>query len=319
MALSFSSPLCGGGRVINTSGPAGQHFGPVGQNFGPAGQHFGPAGHSGPDGHSGPYGQNLGPDGQNSEPDGYFGPHGLTVPDGDLRPDGRNCDYCDGQDSSCPGSDPVRSWWVPELPSDFPECPPGFMWLVIPCPGEHVGDAVAAPVVLGDHVECSLHDAGLENSDDSFFVEPAPDEIVPEVCEYQQVQAVSWLDAATRGPQEFVLDPADFPDLSAGVRGPVVFSVNDDVPVVFSSTQAVPQATSPREVPAPVPSSLHPGWMALACRLPEAERHLVFLQRYDSSGDWGACSCCTAWEGRTVWVDRDDHFSCRRATSEVGP
>ena len=45
----------------------------------------------------------------------------------------------------------MRSWWVPELPSDFPECPTGFMWVVIPCRGEHVDDG-----------ESSLHDADLE-------------------------------------------------------------------------------------------------------------------------------------------------------------
>ena len=155
------------------------------------------------------------------------------------------------------------------------------MWVVIPCCGEHVDDG-----------ESSLHDAGLEDSEYGIFVEPAPDEIVPEICEYQQVQAVSWLDALTCEPQDFLLDPLDFPDLSAGGdgrhqahRADQVRSVNGDVPVVFGSSQAVPQVTSPREVPAPVPSSLHPGWMALACRLPEAERHLVFLQRYDSSCD----------------------------------
>ena len=56
-------------------------------------------------------------------------------------------------------------------------------------------------------------------------------------------------------------------------------------------------------------STLHPGWMALAGRLGETERHLVFLERYDSSGDWGACSCCSANQGRVVWVVREDHFS----------
>ena len=134
----------------------------------------------------------------------------------------------------------------------------------------------------------------------------------------QQVQAVSWVDALTRGAREFVLDPLDFPDLSVNgcgrkqaPRADGASSVKDDVSSAFSSTPAVSQATSSRGVPAPVTSSLHPGWMALAARLPKEQKHMVILQRYDSSGDWGVCACCSAWERRTIWVDRDDHFSCK--------
>ena len=65
--------------------------------------------------------------------------------------------------------DCAASFWMPELPEFLPECPFGFMWVAYACRGENVDGAEVVPVVSENHVECSGHDAGVENSEFSFF------------------------------------------------------------------------------------------------------------------------------------------------------
>ena len=43
----------------------------------------------------------------------------------------------------------------------------------------------------------------------------------------------------------------------------------------------------------------------------------MVLEPWGTSGDWGACVCCSSYEKRIVWVDRDDHFGCKRHAKAV--
>ena len=68
-------------------------------------------------------------------------------------------------------------WWGKEFPCDFPECPPGFTWLVIPFTESNVADIANVEQDVDEH-----------NFDCSVFVPPLVDEDEPEIKEYMQVQ-----------------------------------------------------------------------------------------------------------------------------------
>ena len=88
----------------------------------------------------------------------------------------RPCDFFEGL-NSCPVPGAVHSWWVPELPSDLPACPPGFAWLVIPCSESAADGGTIAKREMNDQA-----------SGWSVFEPPLADADEPEIKEYMQVQ-----------------------------------------------------------------------------------------------------------------------------------
>ena len=111
----------------------------------------------------------------------------------------------------------------------------------------------------------------------------------------------------------FFLDPNDFPILSdsAGFENKnhlcdIEYS-QERKPDVFADARVlVPGVNNIIKV---VRANVHPKWPAFAVRIALENQCYVVLEPWGTAGDWGVCVCCSSYKKKTVWVDRDDHFT----------
>ena len=191
------------------------------------------------------------------------------------------------------------------MPASLPDCPSGFMWVAVP----HSEKASVAGVC---EMEQSDVPEMLPVLESGVFVEPLPDQIAV-VYEYGEVQVHTYKEVIAGKTREFFFDPNDFPILSdsAGLENKnhlcdIEYS-QEKKPDVFADARVlVPGVNNSIKV---VRANVHPKWPAFAVRIALENQCYVVLEPWGTAGDWGVCVCCSSYKKKTVWVDRDDHFT----------
>lgn len=145
------------------------------------------------------------------------------------------------------------------------------------------------------------------------FVEPLPDQIAV-VYEYQQFQVYFYKE---RWQEMDFLALSDSGDFESNARLRDSEHIHEGVLDLFSdASTSVPRLYIKRELVRP---SVHRKWFALVVSTPVKNQCCVVLKPWGIEGVWGVCLCFWSFQldGKTVWVDRDDHFTIKKHTKAV--